>query len=81
MEKENVKDLMNLSANIAREEENLSFIKNLLKNCQKKYENYQTDLRAIQAYFETYASDESLVEKFSSIKENLDRFKEQEKIN
>ena len=79
-EKRERKRLDELSARIAKEEESVVIHKKSLDEYQKNNESHKTHLRAIQAYFETCASDESLIEKFSSIKEKLERFKEKKRL-
>ncbi len=73
------KRLNELSARITKEEEHAAGHKKALEEHQKKDETLQTRLRNIQTYFETHSSDESLIEKFSSIQINFDRYKENKK--
>ncbi len=74
------KKLDELSEHIAKEEENAAIHKQAIEELQKKDEINKKHLRALHSYFETYASNESLVEKYSSIKENLERFKEKKRL-
>jgi DNA repair protein SbcC/Rad50 len=74
------KRLDELSACIAKEEENAAIYKQAIEDLQKKDEIHKKHLKDLQLYFENYSNNESLVEKFSSIKDNLERFKEKKKL-
>ncbi|MBA3602902.1 MAG: AAA family ATPase [Parachlamydiaceae bacterium] len=54
--------------------------KKSIEDSLKRTEKLRSHQKIIQTYFEEYICDESLVEKYSSIKENLDRFSEKKKL-
>lgn len=64
-----------LSEKIVKEEDQANRYKKSIDELQKEHESYKTQLQKIEEYFENYANDDSLLENFSSIKDNFDRFK------
>ncbi len=62
------------SESILREEEKLNHNGRELNTSQCKEAECVRTLASLKTYFEEHPADESLIEKFSSIEENLDRF-------
>jgi exonuclease SbcC len=73
------KKINDLLKRLSEEETRAKKHKKSLENSLKLTEEYTCHQKSIQTYFDEYACDRSLVEKFSSIKENLDRFSEKKK--
>lgn len=72
--------LQALSEQMSKEENNAAILKKSVEDHQTRQKSYEAQLISIQDYFDRSACDATLVEKFSSIKENIDRFKSKKNI-
>lgn len=69
-----------LSEKIANEESQAGCYKKSSDELHKQFEAYKSELQKQEEYFKNYANDESLLENFSSIKNNFDRLKTKKEL-
>lgn len=72
--------LRRINDRIAQVEDEIQNHKKSLDASLKQHKNYVLQLQEIEAYFEANLNDESLLEKFSSITDSLDRLKDKKKL-